>query len=252
MLTGTVLSKVNKLTGSDSFSVQTQSAACGVRGTQFMVSAGGDDDTLLAVKEGSVVIVPSKFDLEALLSRIPSDSNDIYNAVKNIGNSVTVVDADQEIEIKGEDIARIENTYNDLEKAVTELENRKAGKADSDRIKSLSDMLIKELSAASALTDQHREEMEYLDTMVIRQLPEGGNNQVTDMLVKVTVSVDIPDAQIIRNSKVIARGGFSAIVNNGEEVSLLIRKRGYFDKELVFKADSKSSNSFDVVLEKGP
>ena len=252
MITGSVLSKVNKLTTGDSFTVQTQSAACGVRGTQFMVTAEGDADTLLAVKEGSVVLVPSKFDLDSLLAKIPSATGDVYSSLKNIEKSLTVVNADQEIEISSEDMVGIEKTYEELEKAVSVYQEKGAEKDATDKIKSLSDLLIKELSATADLSDKHREKMEYLDTMVIRELPDAADENTTDKLVKVAVSVNFKDAQIIRNRQVIGRGGFSAIVNHGEEVSLLIRKRGYFDKELVFTADKESENKYEVSLEKDP
>ena len=252
MLTGSVLSKVNKLTSGESFSVQTQSAACGVRGTQFMVTAEGDSDTLLAVKEGSVVIVPSKFDLDKLFEKIPSDKSDVFTSLKNIEESLTVVNADQEIAISSEDMVRIEKTYEDLEKAVTEYQEKGDDKKTSDNIKSLSDLLVKELSVTTSLTDSNREKMEYLDTMVIRDLPESDDEKATDKLVTVAVSVNFKDAQVIRNRQVIGHGGFSAIVNNGEEVSILVRKRGYFDKELVFTADKNSENKYEVTLEKDP
>ena len=251
MITGSVLSKVNKLTSGDSFSVQTQSAACGVRGTQFMVTAEGDSDTLLAVKEGSVVIVPSKFDLDKLFEKIPADKNDVYISLKNIEKSLTVVNADQEIAISSEDMVRIEKTYEDLEKAVS-LYQEKGEKKSSDEIKSLSDLLVKELSVTTSLTDRNKEKMEYLDTMVIRDLPDSADESITDKLVTVSVTVNFKDAQVIRNRQIIGRGGFSAIVNNGEEVNLLIRKRGYFDKELVFTAESNSENKYEVILEKDP
>ncbi len=79
-----------------------------------------------------------------------------------------------------------------------------------------------------------------------------GETGITDKLVKVSVSVDIPDAQIIRNRQVIGKGEFSAIVGNGEEVSLVIRKRGYFEKSLTFTADKDKDNKYEVILEKDP
>ena len=252
MITGTVLSKVSKLASDESFTVNTQSAACGVRGTQFMVSTEGKEDTLLAVKEGFVLLVPAKINIKELLEQLPSDNTDVYDSVKNIEESFTIVGADQEIEIRAEDMVRIEKTYEDLEKAVSVFNESGGSKKSADEIKSLTTLLVKELSVTAPLSDKNRKEMEYLDSMVIRQISDSENKNDADLLVTVSAESDISDAQIIRNRHVIGYGKFSAVVNNGEEVSILFRKRGYYDKELVFTADINKENIYSLILEEDP
>ena len=53
ILSGTLLCKVNKLTGNDAFEVRAQAAVIGVRGTHFLVASDGDT-IIVAVSEGTV------------------------------------------------------------------------------------------------------------------------------------------------------------------------------------------------------
>ncbi|HEQ70964.1 MAG TPA: hypothetical protein ENN69_00605, partial [Spirochaetia bacterium] len=55
---GSVLCKVEKLSGEDHFSIKTRTAVCGVRGTEFGVTVRSDAGTVLAVREGRVAVLP--------------------------------------------------------------------------------------------------------------------------------------------------------------------------------------------------
>ncbi len=246
LITGSVLSKVNKLAGSESFEVKTKSAACGVRGTEFMVKSGSTDNTLLAVREGAVAFTPASFKLDELLAGIPDADKEAAEAVEKIRKSLVIVKKDQEIEISSENIARINNIYKDLENAVSELKQ--------DDIKKLSENIVRQIVLSTALSEVHRSEMDDLDAMIIRELPDqdGGKKGTTGELLKVSVSVNIPDAQIIREKRVIGKGSFSAIFSNGETISLLIRKKGYYEKTLEFTVQKELENRYDVILEKDP
>ena len=62
---GSVLCKVRKLTGGESFRVQTELAVGGVRGTEFIVSVASDKTTVIAVKEGAVAVLPASPEVAA-------------------------------------------------------------------------------------------------------------------------------------------------------------------------------------------
>ena len=80
MVAGSVLAKVQKLSKQDSFSVATQSAVCGVRGTEFSVSTGDGTETVLAVKEGAVAVLPPSMDVESLMEQVADKGSDAAEA----------------------------------------------------------------------------------------------------------------------------------------------------------------------------
>ena len=185
-----------------------------------MVKTEKGTDTLLAVKEGSVIIVPSKIDLDKIMSIISADNTEIISAIKNIEESLIVVSTDEETLLNEESIAEIEKIYTDLENAVTVFSSNGMTEAEASvKIKSLSEKLVNKLMQTTPLTAKHKEEMEYLDSMIIREIPEAeeGKNK-SDDLVKVFVSADMSDALIIREDRVLGKGKFSAIYNNGENI----------------------------------
>ena len=253
VLTGAVLSKVNKLASSESFTVETQSAACGVRGTEFMVRADSETATLLAVKEGSVVFIPAGFDMESLKSKIPPENTEALAAISGIESALSVVQADEEIAIHAQDIEAINASYSMLEKTILYIsENKSESAAKLAEVKALSDDLVNRLTSSTQVSDQSEKQMQDLDLMVIRELPEPEEGKITTSsdLVKVSVSVNVPDARISRDGRLLGKGKFSAIYSDGEEISLLISGKGYLDKNLVFKAGKESDNIYEVTLEK--
>ena len=72
IIAGSLLCKVDKLVGNDSFNVKTNSSVCGVRGTEFMVKED-QSGTILAVKEGKVAVLPVDIDVDSLLSKVEAE-----------------------------------------------------------------------------------------------------------------------------------------------------------------------------------
>src|SRR5208337_4175930 len=66
--TGTVLSKVKKLAGTDSYAVRTDTAVGGVRGTEFGVTVTPQGGTLVTVKDGTVAVLPAAYDPDGIRS----------------------------------------------------------------------------------------------------------------------------------------------------------------------------------------
>lgn len=67
---GSVLSKVEKLAGKDNYGVRSETAVCGVRGTEFLVALDPIKGTKIAVKQGKVAVLPAS----AALDRLAVDS----------------------------------------------------------------------------------------------------------------------------------------------------------------------------------
>jgi outer membrane protein assembly factor BamB len=95
---GTVLSKVNKLTGNDAYMIRTESSVAGVRGTDFVVSNDSVNGTTVAVKSGSVAVLPVSPAVYKLLEA-SSANPAAAAAVRSIVASASIVGANQELTI---------------------------------------------------------------------------------------------------------------------------------------------------------
>lgn len=97
MNAGSVLAKVKKLGGDESVKIQTQTAVCGVRGTEFAVTVDEDQGTNLAVKEGAVAVLPSSVDVDRLKEKAGNDNAELVKIIEELEKSAAVVEANQEI-----------------------------------------------------------------------------------------------------------------------------------------------------------
>ncbi|MCF7927795.1 MAG: PQQ-binding-like beta-propeller repeat protein [Spirochaetales bacterium] len=101
MEVGSVLTKVQKLAGNEKFKVKTETAVCGVRGTEFGVTVDQQKKTKLAVQEGEVSIMPGNADVDELKDRAEeAGENEILESIEKIEKSAPVVKANQEIEVE--------------------------------------------------------------------------------------------------------------------------------------------------------
>lgn len=94
---GSVACKVAKLSGNDRFEVRTQSAVCGVRGTEFLVKEQPGRPTRVAVREGSVAVLPPSFDADELEAAAGSGEAALVEAVvREIVQAAPLVEANEE------------------------------------------------------------------------------------------------------------------------------------------------------------
>jgi len=94
---GAVLCKVRKLAKDESFRVQTDSAVCGVRGTEFLVGVSGDKTTVIAVKEGVVAILPASADVTAAEQAADEGVTAVDDMLDTLQASAPVVKDGQQI-----------------------------------------------------------------------------------------------------------------------------------------------------------
>jgi len=100
---GSLLCKVQKLTGEDRFQVKTESTICGVRGTEFMVIADKEKgETHLAVVEGTVALTPSDVDWDQIKENALLEDENLQESLEEVERSFPVVQAGEEIRVNKE------------------------------------------------------------------------------------------------------------------------------------------------------
>ena len=84
LVLGTILCKVGMLSVDERFRVRTPTAAVGVRGTEFGVTVSAGGDTLLAVRQGAVAILPAPIDVEELAAGLRTDDPEVSAALAEL------------------------------------------------------------------------------------------------------------------------------------------------------------------------
>jgi len=118
--TGTVLSKVKKLTGSDSFAVRTDTAVGGVRGTEFGVTVTPQGSTLVTVKDGTVAVLPAAYDPDEVRA-LSTSAPEVDQIAREIEKSAAPVRAGQEITVTPQQAARAEKDFQVIRVAVARI-----------------------------------------------------------------------------------------------------------------------------------
>ncbi len=119
---GQVLCKVKKLLEDDSFKVKAGTVVCGVRGTEFGVSSRGDEQVLLAVKEGAVAVTPASLEKVAELA---DQEESLKGVAVKIQEASLVVGAAEEVEIQKETFQNLEEIAPVIEQVVQKIEEKK-------------------------------------------------------------------------------------------------------------------------------
>lgn len=178
---GSVLCKVRKLTGGESFRVQTETAIGGVRGTEFQVSVSTDKTTVVAVKEGSVAVLPASADVTAAEQAADQGVSVVDDLLDKVQTAAPVVAGGQQIsytpQAAQESAAALSGMGDVVQKMV---EASRSNLQVSAQVLQQGDQIAAKAAAAlppaagapSAITPQNVQLMKPLDTMEIRENPQ--------------------------------------------------------------------------------
>jgi len=265
MQAGAVLNRVEKLAKGERFKVQTPSAVCGVRGTQFSVENTKDNETKVAVKEGSVSVQPGSVDTDELKDKVKGKNEELEKAIEQIGQTASVISSNQEIDIDNEVAEEADETSAKVTKAVEEIAENEEEAPSQEQIDEIS-KLAEEVStkvaekrvAPKEISKEKSEELREIDDMKLLnfepvqktepeeaeadeeeagEVSETAERPMVLDLHKVAVRVEPKNARIRLNGKDRGRGSFSGVFNGGAELSFEISREGF------------KPHSFDITVE---
>ena len=153
LVQGSVISRVMKLSSDERYSVKTQSVVCGVRGTEFRVKQIQGADTVLAVQEGAVAVLPPELDIDALIEKSGAKAESVAVVLKSIESSASVVAGNEEISLNRESFAAIEEPVEEIVKILqtAAAAEKVAGERDAagEGAEEISEAVLLDLSAAA-------------------------------------------------------------------------------------------------------
>lgn len=270
MQNGSVLCKVQKLAGGDKFKVKTQTAVCGVRGTEFGVQAETDKKTKVAVKEGSVSVLPSTIDVDKLKEKVANKGEDVQNLLAQIEETASVVEANQELELEEADVAQTEKSTKEIEKVVEEIALAEEPEVTPEKLVKLAKTIqeqkteiIESVTPAKDISEESRKELEAIDKMELIRIPVAQKDEkpsedkdepekILPQLIKVSLVVEPEDALISINGENVGRGKFSRIYPEGEDLSFAITREGYAPHSMSFVTSQETGKLYRIKLAEIP
>ncbi len=114
---GSILNKVQKLSGTDSYTIRTGSTVCGVRGTEFVVKVDSTSTTVIAVKKGKVAALPATATLDKIIQEAATNAVASAALETLVANAPVIVE-NQEMTINKDVVAAAEIVHKEMEKAI--------------------------------------------------------------------------------------------------------------------------------------
>lgn len=209
---GSLVAKVRKLTGNDSFEVNVANAVCAVRGTEFLIRADNEGSVTIAVAEGSVQVAPPSL----AGGKISEKNTEILTAVLSL---MPLVSANEEISLAAESLIAAETELQEWNSAPDDAVPAEATRALTDRVEKAlaavpSPVVISELSSVEIRNN--------LPVVLSVPAAVSETEKKTTELVTLTIVAEPADSRIVVNGQVSGRGTSSRVFTKGESISIQV------------------------------
>lgn len=252
---GSVLFKVKKLAEKESFTVNTPSSACGVRGTTFMVRELEEEGTIIAVKEGRVAVLPAGAATRELRKQLGDDQGGLAGLLDSIEEEAPVIEGGNEILVSRKVEPAVAEEFDEFKTAFEKA--AKAGAADDTLIaalkqngKKLMKSVVRTIDSPSELAKENVVLFEKVEKAEIHDLGEAENGDDVLGAVRVAVKAVPAQAAISLNGEPAGKGSVSGLFTPGEEVTIGVSLTGYIEKKVTIVPKSGMDARYTIKLDK--
>lgn len=278
VVSGSILNKVERLAGSDSYDVRTETAVMGVRGTEFGVNVDPQTGTRVAVRTGRVAVVPPAADPQRIRARAEAsgDAADAVEAVaRRVEESALIIEADEEVDVDEETAQAAEEVIREVDTIIEEVTTAAAAGqvvdvaavtarldvAAQESTQQITESTARTRRTASVETRQELEEIEEIRVVALPQrrpeavevepgeeAPEAVDEPPQPVLIPVRVQVQPAEAQIRLDGRNVGRGRFAGVFVPGEDLEFQIGLEGYSEETLRVTVDSQRGRTYRISL----
>jgi regulation of enolase protein 1 (concanavalin A-like superfamily) len=262
---GTILCKVEKLSGRERFQVKTRSAVCGVRGTEFSVTVAESDDTVLAVKTGRVAFSPAAIAAGQLEEKAKNSDPDISALIVELGATEFAVNDEQEAVISAQANSEAVTKINNVGIMLDKLAGRKNLSVEEKNdfravIEETKTEVGRRVLLQETIRPERREKLRLLDSLRKQELsvvpvrnPDEKKRtplqQPVQSLIRVSIRVTPPDAAIYLDDRLLGRGRYQGLFKPGATLAFMFEKPGFEIKTLTVAVAVGEQKSFEIKLE---
>ncbi|MCL2481165.1 MAG: FecR domain-containing protein, partial [Spirochaetaceae bacterium] len=253
MKIGTVLCKVQKLASEESFRVKTQTAVCGVRGTEFVVLAENGRDTRLSVREGAVTVLPRSIDVDNLRSRVAGKNNAV-ELIDKIERQAPVVKANQEIVIDEKVVANTRKVADSVNATINTIEKEQGETISQASLNKLNAAISEQQKVVNTsvgqpkpLSEESAKNLAQIDTMQMIDLNIDLQGNMPKIY-KISIESLTEGAYIELNGKFTGINTYAGHYVEESKVSFNISKEGYIPYKLEFNVTNITAKAYKIEL----
>ncbi len=246
---GSVIAKVEKLSGADRFRVKTKTAICGVRGTEFAVTVAAGGATVLSVREGRVSVAPAVLDPDNLPDELSGGDEEFQAAVAALTGAERLVNAAQTVTVTAANLAAAEKVMQTVRAAAGDGERFPAVAA-----KARIDLLKNTPAPRAQGADQKKllERVEGMKKRIIRNMPvqtDAGEQSAPELsYYAVGIIAQPDDAEIFLGEEYLGVGRFDGLFAEGVTLRFSVRKPGWAPGQLAVTPGANSAKTYEVAV----
>lgn len=240
---GSIINKVEKLVGDSTYAVKTKSAAFGVRGTSFLIQADSAGD-LLAVKEGSVQLLPHPELVEALKKKYDKKRNN-EDFIELLEESFPLLEVGQQVVFTKASSDAVLAAFSLAEEAVVAKENNEISNIDfKEKIAAISETIVVEkekiADTIAPVTPENNALLASYNTMEILGIEEN----VKEIIFK----TEPEGAQIFFDNIFAGYNSVTALYPEDKVLKVTVTKEGFFPFEKEMRVGDITEKPYLIFL----
>jgi outer membrane protein assembly factor BamB len=258
VVSGSVLNKVNRLAGNESYEVRTETAVMGVRGTEFGVDVNTSTGTRVAVRVGRVAVVPPAADPQRLREQAAAAGEAaevVEAAIQRLEAEAPVFAANEEASFDEASATAGEEAVEEIETIIAEVTTQASRgeaidreavsrRAEEAAVRSAERVGVTVEEKRRAVSADARQQLEEIDR--IRAVPVTAAE--TSVLVPVRLIAQPGDSEIRLDGQLVGTGRFSGVFSPGERLSFVVSHPTRGEEQLDVTVGADRGRTYRVSL----
>lgn len=242
---GSMLSRVERLSGSEAYEVRTPSAIAAVRGTKFEAQVAADGSARVTVHEGKVAARPRAAAVENLPPALVEKTPELSALVNNLEKSETVVESGQQVQVDrktGEDLVRsagvdavlarpevsgltADSKPEDIEKARASLQTHFAARENQERARAAAEKPVPAAPAVKVEEEELKRKLQEYDEFIARQ-GAAAANEAEAQKAAAAPQAEQRAVQMRRIESIMGKSSETLVLRNGQRIQGVIIQQG--------------------------
>lgn len=254
---GAILSRVEQLARGSKYSIQTDTAVAGVRGTEFRTAVEDDGAARVSVREGRVAVRPKLPAVDDFVAGNAAQEEAAERVRESLDDAAVPVEAGQELALaqaeQGRALERLAGQTERMQEAIEGADD--AALEDVNReVQNAAPSLQESLPRPAELGREQEEALNKIDEfhpVSFYRAPEEGES-AAPRYVPLTVRTEPADARIVVDEVRTGVGRASGVYRQGQTIRIQVEREGYQTVSFPITLRDVTGRTLNVTLQPVP